>query len=89
MVMGGFRVVAAALVVAGGLAWSVPAFACADNVQCGKNRTVSRIETKTCKANKKRAAIVVRRACCENKKGKVRCLPFKKCPKKSPSRSCA
>ena len=90
MVMGGFvRGVVAALIVAGGVAWSAPAMAkCADNVKCGKNQTVVRTETKTCKANKQRPAIVVRRACCENKKGKIRCLPFKKCPKKSPSSSC-
>ena len=63
--------------------------ACADNVKCGKNQTVARVETKECKANKKRPAITIRRACCQDKKGKIKCKPFKKCPKKSPSGSCS
>jgi len=52
---------------------------------CPKNKTLVDVDTKICPATPRREAIVVKRACCENRKGKVKCKPFTKCPKRSPS----
>lgn len=56
--------------------------------KCGKGQTRTKLDSKTCKANKKRPAIVITRACCRKSNGKVRCKAFPQCPKKSPSTSC-
>lgn len=52
---------------------------------CGENRSLVRIDTKTCPATKHRPALVLRRACCQNPHGKVMCKPFLPCPPRSPS----
>lgn len=75
---------AAALMLDGGLGGGT-AEAAIDTARCGPRQTLVRTDTRECKATKFRPAITIRRACCENAKGKVRCKPFKKCPRKSPS----
>ena len=57
----------------------------AKKASCPKNKTLIDTDTKICPATPRREAIVVKRACCENRKGKVKCKPFTKCPKRSPS----
>ena len=52
---------------------------------CQPPKTIFRLQNKTCPANKHRPPIVVTRACCENRKGKVQCHPFPTCPSRSPS----
>jgi hypothetical protein len=52
---------------------------------CGHNKTVVRIDSRTCPGNRHRPAIVLRRACCENPQGNSTCKPFPPCPSKSPS----
>jgi len=56
--------------------------------RCGVNQERVELETRTCRANKKRPAIVITRACCAKPNGKLRCKKFPKCPKKSPSAAC-
>ena len=53
--------------------------------RCGGNRSLAKIDMKTCPANKRRNAIVLHRACCENPNGRVICKPFTPCPPNSPS----
>jgi hypothetical protein len=55
---------------------------------CPASQTRVRIESKTCKATKKRPSIVLSRACCQKPNGKIKCKKYPKCPKKSPSTSC-
>ena len=57
----------------------------AQKESCPRNRTLVDVDTKICPANPRRQAIVLKRACCENRVGRVRCKPFDKCPKRSPS----
>lgn len=80
----------AGLVLVVGLA--VPQPAAAQKIckasRCGVNQERVEVESKTCKANKKRPAITVTRACCAKPNGKLRCKKFPKCPKKSPSAAC-
>jgi hypothetical protein len=52
---------------------------------CPPGKTLVDEDTKVCPANPRRHAIVLKRACCENRNGRVRCKPFDKCPKRSPS----
>jgi hypothetical protein len=52
---------------------------------CGRNRTLVDLDTKICPATPRRHSIVLKRACCENRRGRVRCKPFLKCPKRSRS----
>jgi hypothetical protein len=52
---------------------------------CPRNRTLVDLDTKICPANPHRSAIVLKRACCEDRRGHVRCKPFIKCPKRSRS----
>lgn len=52
-------------------------------ITCPTGKTLVRTDTRECKANKFRTAAIVRRACCQNAKGKVKCKPYPKCPKKS------
>jgi hypothetical protein len=56
--------------------------------RCPKNQERVEVESKTCKPNRKRPAIIVTRACCAKPNGKLRCKKFPKCPKKSPSAAC-
>lgn len=82
-------VIAAAVFVVG---LSIPAPADAQNIcgasRCNASQTRVRLERKSCKANKKRPAITVARACCQKPNGKIRCKKYPKCPKKSPSSAC-
>lgn len=52
---------------------------------CPRSKTLVDLDTRVCPATPRRHAIVLKRACCENRIGKVRCKPFDKCPKRSPS----
>ena len=56
---------------------------------CPGNQTLASLDSKTCPANNKRPAVVVRRACCAkaDRKGdpKVHCKHFPHCPNNSPS----
>ncbi len=52
---------------------------------CNDHQSLVRIDTKTCPATKRRPALVLRRACCQNPRGKVMCKPFHPCPPNSPS----
>jgi hypothetical protein len=56
-----------------------------NNCTCGSSQQLVRSESKACKATSRRAAFNRFRACCQNAKGKVKCKPFKKCPKVSPA----
>jgi hypothetical protein len=62
--------------------------ACPQYVKCGEGQTLARVETKECKATRLRPAVTISRACCQDRKGRVRCKAFKKCPRKSPSSTC-
>ena len=53
--------------------------------RCQPPKTMFRLQNKTCPATKFRRSIVVTRACCENRAGKVQCHPFPYCPAHSPS----
>ena len=55
---------------------------------CPSSQTRVRIESKTCKATKKRPSIQLSRACCQKPSGKIKCKKYPKCPKNSPSTSC-
>ncbi len=57
--------------------------------QCPASQTRVNIESKTCKATKRRPAVVVSRACCQKPSGKIKCKKYPKCPKNSPSTSCS
>ena len=50
---------------------------------CQAGTTLVRTDTKECKANKFRTSRVIKRICCQNAKGKTRCRPYVKCPRKS------
>jgi hypothetical protein len=52
---------------------------------CAAKRTLVRIDTKTCAANRRRQALVLHRACCANAHGRVFCKTFLPCPRRSPS----
>lgn len=52
---------------------------------CPPGKTQVDLDDKICPATPLRAAIVLHRACCENRKGKVKCKKFDKCPKRSKS----
>ena len=52
---------------------------------CSHHRSVLRIDSKVCPANKRRPAITVRRACCVNPRGHIACKQFVPCPPRSPS----
>jgi hypothetical protein len=55
---------------------------------CPSSQTRVRIESLTCKATKRRPAIIKSRACCQKPNGKIKCKKYPKCPKNSPSTSC-
>jgi hypothetical protein len=57
----------------------------ARKASCPPSKTLVDTDTKTCPATPLRPAIVLTRACCENRKGKVMCKHFSRCPKRSPS----
>ncbi len=80
---------AVAMLLAAGLA--LPPMAAAGWAQrhakkqtCPPGKTLVDLDTKICPANPRRNAIVLKRACCENRGGHVRCKPFLKCPRRSP-----
>jgi hypothetical protein len=86
------RLVAGAvtMLLAAGLALPPPAAAGfaerhAKKQTCPRGRTLVDLDTKICPANKRRHSIVLKRACCEDRRGRVKCKPFIKCPKRSPS----
>jgi hypothetical protein len=56
----------------------------ASSTTCGRKTLVS-IDDKICPTTRRRPAVVIHRACCANKKGKVICKHFPKCPRRSPS----
>jgi hypothetical protein len=83
--------VGAVMLLAVGLAAPSPASAGpwslrhAKKQTCPPGKTLVDLDTKICPANPLRDAVVLKRACCENRKGKVKCKPFLKCPKRSKS----
>lgn len=86
----GIRSLAAVgMVVALGLAPSSVAFAARKGglgaATCGRGQTLVRVDTKVCPALPRRPALTIKRACCENRSGKVHCRPFAHCPSRSPS----
>jgi len=52
---------------------------------CAAAKTLVRIDTRICPANRRRPALPIRRACCANLRGKVKCKAYGKCPARSPS----
>jgi hypothetical protein len=83
---------AAALVIGG--TFAVPSFANArltfeernaKKARCPLQRHLIRIDQKVCPANPRRGPIIVLRACCEDRRGRLHCKKFLKCPKRSPS----
>jgi hypothetical protein len=70
----------------------VPQLAAAQKIckasRCKRNQQLVEINTKECKANRRRPAILVKRACCAKPNNKLVCRKFPKCPKKSPSSAC-
>jgi len=95
MRVGGFGrggVAIAALALALGSGFATPRLADAslalDDLkadQCGGRKTLIGVQQRICPSTKRRPAVVVRRACCANAKGKVRCRHFPHCPRRSPS----
>jgi hypothetical protein len=78
-----FVFVAAAVVSTG---VSVPAHAVRIRVaHCQPSQTLIRVEQKICPARPTLPAIVLERACCLRKDGKMRCQNFQPCPSRSPS----
>jgi hypothetical protein len=74
----------AAAVVSAGLA--TPAFARLEGeAHCTPGQETVSIEQKVCPATAGRPALVVERACCMSRNGKMRCAHFSHCPKRSPS----
>ena len=61
-------------------AWAVPA-----SEKCPGRFTIDHFDTKTCPANAHRGQITVKRACCKNPEGKIRCRHMPHCPRRSPS----
>jgi hypothetical protein len=57
----------------------------ANATKCSGGKTLVRIDDKTCPATKHRLPLVLHRACCSNKHGKLMCKPFGGCPQRSPS----
>jgi len=53
--------------------------------RCPARKTILRIDSRVCPATRRRPAIVIQRACCENPNGNVKCKPYGKCPPRSPS----
>ena len=53
--------------------------------RCPDHETLVSLDPKTCPANNKRPAVVVKRACCKKKNGTIHCKHFPHCPNKSPS----
>ncbi len=53
--------------------------------RCPAGKDKAREDTKVCPANKRRPALVLRRACCRNARGRVACRSFGPCPARSPS----
>jgi hypothetical protein len=74
--------VVVAVVVSAGLA--APA-AAKQEARCNPGQETLRIEQKTCPATALRPPIVLERACCLHRNGKMRCEHFPHCPKRSPS----
>jgi hypothetical protein len=52
---------------------------------CPPGNTLVDRDTKVCPPTPRRHAIVLSRACCENRGGRVKCKKFGHCPKRSPS----
>ena len=78
----------AAVVLAIAASMAVPATASAmkrDAGSCPGNKTLVSLQHKTCPSTRRRAAVVLSRACCSNTHGKVKCRKFPHCPKRSPS----
>jgi hypothetical protein len=52
---------------------------------CPAGKQKIREDRKTCPANRRRAALVLRRVCCRNFRGRTICKAFGPCPARSPS----
>ena len=57
----------------------------ANRGSCAANKTLVRIDRKTCPATRRRPAITLTRACCQNPNRRVVCKPYTSCPVRSPS----
>jgi hypothetical protein len=75
------------LVTAVLLAMLAPRVASASSasLKCPGRYSVDHFDSKICPANAKRPAITVKRACCRNPEGKIRCRHMPHCPRRSPS----
>ena len=70
----------ALLALGAGRVWAVQG-----EPSCPAGQTLVRIEEKECPEHPNRPAIIVRRACCMLKSGRVRCEHIPHCPHVSPS----
>ena len=57
----------------------------AASLHCPTGTTLVRTQTKACPIERRRPAVVVQRACCQGRHGKLRCAHFPDCPTRSPS----
>src|SRR2546422_6219639 len=77
---------AAMLLLWAGLALPPPARGdVAASLHCPTATTLVRTQTKVCPTERRRPAVIVQRACCQGRNGKLRCAPFPGCPTRSPS----
>jgi len=88
------RVFGGTLVLAVGLVCASPAAAAthrpfsernAAKATCDRGRDMVEVKHKTCPATPRRPPILLSRACCRNRNGRVQCKPFLPCPRRSPS----
>ena len=57
----------------------------AASLHCPTGTTLVRTQTKACPTERRRPAVIVQRACCQARNGKLRCTHFPDCPTRSPS----
>jgi hypothetical protein len=80
--------IAAALVLAAGLAGPALASPCPppdSEVRCPNTETCIRVDRKVCPSRPRRPTMTIKRACCKDAQGRIRCNHFEHCPSRSPS----
>lgn len=80
----------AALVLAAGLVGPRPALASScpppdSDVRCPGSEMCIRVEKNVCPTRPRRPMLTIKRACCKDARGRVRCEHFEHCPSRSPS----
>jgi hypothetical protein len=69
-----------------GVSLALPLAAAAEPaVGCPVGSTLVRVDARSCPSLPRQPALVVRRACCERRDGRISCGEFPACPTRSPS----